>query len=154
DALRFTLARGANPGSDQAISEEWVAGSRNFCTKLWNATRFALINGVDAGELLSDREHLTDADRWILGLLDAVVSEVDGLLEDFQFGKAAEALYHFVWDDFCDWYVELAKVQLAGEGADATRAVLGHVLDVLLRLLHPIIPFVTDTLWTALTGRE
>jgi valyl-tRNA synthetase len=174
DALRFTLARGANPGSDQAISEEWVAGSRNFGTKLWNATRFALMNGVDAGESPSDRprsgvspsdrsrsgvslperEHLTDADRWILGLLDTVVAEVDALLEDFQFGKAAEILYHFAWDDFCDWYVELAKVQLAGEGAESTRAVLGHVLDVLLRLLHPMIPFVTDTLWTALTGRE
>jgi valyl-tRNA synthetase len=196
DALRFTLARGANPGSDQAISEEWVAGSRNFGTKLWNATRFALMNGVDAGapvpdrsrpgeplpdrsgsgellpdrsgsgEPLPDREQLTDADRWILGLLDTVVAEVDDLLEDFQFGKAAEALYHFAWDDFCDWYVELAKVQLAGgpenshshttgrDRADSTRAVLGHVLDVLLRLLHPVMPFLTEELWTALTGRE
>ena len=157
DALRFTLARGANPGSDQAISVDWVAGSRNFATKLWNATRFALLNGAKTGEpgsALPDKDRLTDADRWILDRLDTVTAEVDALLEDFQFGKAAESLYHFTWDDFCDWYVELAKVQLAGDGAEATRVVLGHVLDVLLRLLHPTIPFVTDELWTALTGRE
>jgi valyl-tRNA synthetase len=154
DALRFTLARGANPGSDQAISEDWVAGSRNFGTKLWNATRFALMNGADPDAGPPDRERQTDADRWILDRLETVVSEVDGMLEDFQFGKAAETLYHFTWDDFCDWYVELAKVQLAGEQAEATRAVLGHVLDVLLRLLHPTIPFVTEALWTSLTGRE
>ena len=154
DALRFTLARGANPGSDQAISEDWVAGSRNFGTKLWNATRFALLNGAYVAGEPPARDGLTDADRWILDRLDAVTADVDALLEDFQFGKAAEALYHFAWDDFCDWYVELAKVQLAGQAADATRSVLGHVLDVLLRLLHPMIPFVTETLWTALTGRE
>jgi len=154
DALRFTLARGANPGSDQAISEEWVAGSRNFANKLWNATRFALMNGADAGVGLPDQAELTDADRWILGRLRAVTAEVDGLLEDYQFGKAAEALYHFTWDEFCDWYVELAKVQLASDGAVATRAVLGHVLDTVLRLLHPFVPFVTEALWTALTGGE
>jgi valyl-tRNA synthetase len=153
DALRFTLARGANPGSDQAISEEWVAGSRNFANKLWNATRFALMNGADAHAPLPAQP--TDADRWILGRLRAVVSEVDALLEDFQFGKAAETLYHFAWDEFCDWYLELAKVQLASAATvDPTRAVLGHALDTLLRLLHPFVPFVTDALWTALTGGE
>jgi valyl-tRNA synthetase len=153
DALRFTLARGANPGGDQAISEEWVAGSRNFANKLWNATRFALMNGADPTSPLPAR--LTDADRWIVGRMHAVTSEVDELLEDFQFGKAAEALYHFAWDEFCDWYLELAKVQLVSdEAAGATRAVLGYVLDVLLRLLHPFVPFVTEALWTALTGGE
>ena len=155
DALRFTLARGANPGSDQAISEEWVAGSRNFANKLWNATRFALMNGADAGAALPAPGELTDADRWITGRLQSVTAEVDALLEDFQFGKAAEALYHYAWDEFCDWYLELAKVQLATpERAAATRAVLGHVLDTLLRMLHPFVPFVTEALWTALTGRE
>jgi valyl-tRNA synthetase len=152
DALRFTLARGANPGSDQAISEDWVAGSRNFRTKLWNATRFALMNGaVSRG--LPDGD-LSDADRWILGRLREVTVEVDALLEDYQFAKAAEALYHFAWDEYCDWYLELAKAQLAGPSADTTRAVLGHVLDALLRMLHPFIPFVTEALWTALTGGE
>ena len=86
--------------------------------------------------------------------VNAATGAAEGDLLLFQFGKAAESLYHFPWDDFCDWYVELAKVQLAGDGAEATRVVLGHVLDVLLRRLHPTIPFVTDELWTALTGRE
>jgi valyl-tRNA synthetase len=163
DALRFTLARGANPGTDVPISDEWVAGSRNFCTKLWNATRFALANGAVVEPLAgstttrsstTQRSELTDADRWILDRCDAVTAAVDALLEDFQFAKATEALYHFVWDEFCDWYVELAKVQLGGPEAAATRAVLGHVLDVVLRLLHPITPFLTEVLWTALTGGE
>ncbi|MER5394247.1 valine--tRNA ligase [Saccharopolyspora sp. NPDC002686] len=156
DALRFTLARGANPGTDSPISEEWVAASRSFCTKLFNATKFAMMNGAKVPERLADRDELTDADRWILDRADQLVSDVDALLEDFQFAKATEALYHFTWDEFCDWYLELSKVQLdaGGDRAERTREVLGHVLDVLLRLLHPTIPFITETLWTALTGRE
>ncbi|MDT7639731.1 MAG: valyl-tRNA synthetase, partial [Pseudonocardiales bacterium] len=159
DALRFTLARGSNPGSDMSLSEEWVAGSRNFGTKLWNAARFALANGADPDGHI-DPAQLTDADRWILDRVAAVTAEVDALLEDFQFAKATELLYHFTWDEFCDWYLELAKVQI-GQSADGntaraetTRAVLGNTLDVLLRLLHPIMPFLTETLWTALTGEE
>jgi valyl-tRNA synthetase len=153
DALRFSLARGANPGSDQSISADWVQGSRNFTNKLWNATRFALLNGAEVGELPGD---LSTADRWILSRLHATLAEVDTYLDDFQFGKAAEALYHFAWDEFCDWYVELAKAPLTGGGAPAerTRLVLGHVLDRLLRVLHPTVPFVTEALWTALTGEE
>ncbi|MEY8043465.1 valine--tRNA ligase [Saccharopolyspora cebuensis] len=156
DALRFTLARGANPGADSPISEEWVSGSRSFCTKLFNATKFALMNGARSPERLPERAGLTDADRWIVDGLDQVVSDVDELLEDFQFGKATEALYHFTWDEFCDWYLELSKVQLdeGGDRAERTREVLGHVLDVLLRLLHPTIPFITEALWTTLTGRD
>jgi valyl-tRNA synthetase len=156
DALRFTLARAANPGADMALAEEWAAGSRNFGTKLWNATRFALSNGATTAVPVPPREVLTDADRWILDRTDALVSEVDTLFEDFQFGKLSEALYHFVWDEFCDWYLELAKVQIGEDGqrADATRAVLGAVLDTVLRLLHPITPFLTETLWTTLTGGE
>ncbi|GAA4412884.1 valine--tRNA ligase [Actinokineospora soli] len=156
DACRFTLARGANPGNDMALAEEWAAGSRNFNTKLWNATRFALMNGATTATPVPDRASLTDADRWILDGLDALVSEVDELFDGFQFAKLCDALYHFTWGGFCDWYVELAKVQIAegGERADATRAVLGHVLDVLLRLLHPVIPFVTEVLWKAVTGGE
>jgi valyl-tRNA synthetase len=156
DALRFTIARGSNPGADMALSSDWVAGSRNFGTKLWNAVRFALTNGADAGASI-DPAALTDADRWVLDRVAAVAAEVDELLEDFQFAKATELLYHFTWDEFCDWYLELAKVQLAGgseELASNTRAVLGNALDVLLRLLHPIIPFVTEELWTALTGEQ
>jgi valyl-tRNA synthetase len=154
DATRFTLARGANPGADMALAEEWAAGSRNFCTKLWNATRFALSNGATVATPVPDASELTEADRWILGRLSTVVSEVDAHMEQFQFAKATNVLYHFTWDEFCDWYLELAKVQLAGEHADGTRAVLGHVLDVVLRLLHPFIPFITEKLWTTLTGGE
>jgi valyl-tRNA synthetase len=156
DALRFTIARGSNPGADMALSSDWVAGSRNFGTKLWNAVRFALTNGADAAATI-DSSALTDADRWVLGRVAAVAAEADELLEDFQFAKATELLYHFTWDEFCDWYLELAKVQLGAgseELAANTRAVLGNALDVLLRLLHPIMPFVTEELWTALTGEE
>ncbi|GAB3435873.1 valine--tRNA ligase [Actinophytocola sediminis] len=156
DATRFTLARGANPGSDMAIAEDWAAGSRNFGNKLWNATRFALMNGATTASEVPARDTLTEADRWILDLADTLVSDVDGLYEDYQFAKLCDALYHFTWDELCDWYLELAKVQLAagGERAAATRAVLGHVFDVVLRLLHPLIPFVTERLWTTLTGGE
>ena len=154
DALRFTLARGANPGTDAPIGEDWVAGSRNFCNKLWNATRFALINGATVAAHVPPREQLSPADRWMLSRLHTTVAEVDALYEDYEFAKATEKLYHLVWDEFCDWYLELAKAPLArgGAEAEATRAVLGHTLDVLLKLLHPVIPFVTEQLWTTLTG--
>jgi valyl-tRNA synthetase len=157
DALRFTLARGANPGTDVPISEEWVQGSRNFCNKLWNAARFALLNGATVAEPLPPAAELSLVDRWIVSRLQRTVAQVDAYYEDFQFAKASDVLYHFAWDEFCDWYVELAKVALnSGDAARvrATRLVLGHVLDVLLRLLHPITPFVTEALWTALTGGE
>jgi valyl-tRNA synthetase len=174
DALRFTLARGANPATDVPIGEDWVQASRNFCNKLWNATRFALLNGARVGELPEAAE-LSAPDRWILSRLHVTLAEVDALYEDFQFAKLTEALYHFTWDEFCDWYVELAKTPLAGDGAarsgagdersgerdqsdgadaERTRLVLGHVLDALLRVLHPITPFVSEALWTTLTGRE
>jgi valyl-tRNA synthetase len=153
DALRFTLARGANPGTDVPIGEDAVQASRNFGTKLWNATRFALANGASPALPLPAAP--TDADRWILGRLREVHEQTDALLEDFQFAKAVEGLYHFTWDELCDWYVELAKVQLRDEAtADGTRAVLGHVFDALLRLLHPVIPFITEALWQGLTDGE
>ena len=162
DATRFTLARGATPGSDEAISEDWAAGSRNFCNKLWNAARFSLMNGGHVPDALPDSGSLTVPDRWILSRLGAVTRQADALFEKFEFGKLSELLYHFAWDEYCDWYLELAKVTLAGSdrsstdeaAADRTRAVLGYVLDRLLRLLHPVMPFVTDELWTALTGED
>ena len=156
DATRFTLARGANPGADVPVSEDWCAGSRNFCNKLWNATRFALLNGAHTeGELPSAAE-CSAVDRWILSRLAHVIAEVDEHFEKFELAKVCDTLYHFAWDDVCDWYVELSKPVLAagGPAAERTRRVLGHVLDQLLRLLHPVIPFVTDELWTALTGGD
>ena len=152
DALRFTLARGASPGGDLSIGEDHARASRNFATKLFNATRFALLNGA-APAPLPDAAALTDADRWILGRLEQVRVEVDEAFEAYEFNRACEALYHFAWDEFCDWYVELAKVQLA-EGVTHTNAVLAAVLDTLLKLLHPVMPFVTETLWKQLTGGE
>jgi valyl-tRNA synthetase len=152
DAVRFTMARGANPGTDVPVGEEWVAGSRNFCNKLWNATRFALLNGATvSGELHRD---LAGADAWIVSRLNTVIAEADDLYERYEFAKAADLLYHFAWDEVCDWYVELAKISLAGPHAEVTQRVLGEVFDALLRLLHPIVPFVTEALWTALTGGE
>ncbi|PTA42332.1 valine--tRNA ligase [Micromonospora sp. RP3T] len=156
DATRFTLARGANPGQDVPVSEEWCQGSRNFCNKLWNATRFALLNGAHTDGPLPAAGELSTVDRWILSRLAHVTAEVDEQFEAYEFAKVCDLLYHFAWDDVCDWYVELSKSVLAegGPAADATRRVLGHVLDQLLRLLHPVIPFVTDELWAALTGAE
>jgi valyl-tRNA synthetase len=161
DATRFTLARGANPGADVPISEEWCQGSRNFCNKLWNATRFALLNGATVKGRLPARAKLSPVDKWILSRLQRVIAEVDQYFEEFELAKVCDTLYHFAWDDVCDWYVELTKPVLArgaeegapAEAAAVTRRVLGHVLDQLLRLLHPIIPFVTDELWSALTGK-
>ncbi len=150
DALRFTLARGASPGGDLTIGEDHARASRNFATKLFNATRFALMNGARPAPLPDDAE-LTDADRWILGRLEEVRAEVDSAFDGYEFSRACEALYHFAWDEFCDWYVELAKVQL-NNGVQHTTAVLADVLDTLLRLLHPVMPFVTEALWKALTG--
>jgi valyl-tRNA synthetase len=156
DATRFTLARGANPGSDIAVSEEWAAGSRNFCNKLWNAVRFALLNGAHVPAALTPAAYSVP-DRWILSRLSTVIAEVDELFEQFEFGKVCDVLYHFAWDEVCDWYLELAKVPLTGDdpqAAETTRQVLGFVLDQLLRLLHPVTPFVTDELWTALTSED
>ena len=154
DATRFTMARGANPGADVPVSEEWCAGARNFANKLWNATRFALISGAHTRGELPDE--LSAADRWILSQLQRVTADVDAQFEAYELAKVCDTLYHFAWDDVCDWYLELVKPVLADGGApaDAARRVLGHVLDRLLRLLHPIMPFVTDELWVALTGGE
>ncbi|WIM89492.1 valine--tRNA ligase [Candidatus Mycobacterium wuenschmannii] len=153
DALRFTLARGANPGGDLSIGEDAARASRNFATKLFNATRFAMMNGA-APAPLPGLDELTDADRWILGRLEEVRAEVDSAFDSYEFSRACEALYHFAWDEFCDWYLELAKVQLLGADDAHTTAVLAAVLDALLKLLHPVIPFVTETLWKKLTSGE
>ncbi|MFC4035440.1 valine--tRNA ligase [Streptomyces polygonati] len=156
DAVRFTLASGANPGADVPIGEDWVKASRNFANKIWNATRFALMNGASIEGPLPAPEELSAADRWILSRLNTVVAEVDANYEDFQFAKLSDGLYHFAWDEVFDWYVELSKTTFfkGGDAARVSGRVLGEVLDVMLRLLHPVVPFVTETLWTTLTGGE
>ena len=167
DALRFTLARGANPGTDLPIGEDSAQSSRNFATKLFNATKFALMNGarvLPAGgqDAFPAREDLTDPDRWILDKLEELRVHVDAHLDRYEFAVANEALYRFTWGEFCDWYLEIAKVQIPRDWdaateeertrGDNTRLVLGRVLDTVFRLLHPSMPFVTETLWTVLTG--
>ena len=153
DALRFTLARGAAPGGDLSVGDDHAQASRNFATKLFNATKFALMNGAKVGTL-PETDSLSDADRWILHRLGELRVAVDASLDAYEFSKACDALYHFTWDELCDWYLELAKVQFGDERAENTKVVLGHVLDTVLRLLHPFIPFVTEVLWTTLTGEE
>jgi valyl-tRNA synthetase len=156
DALRFTLAKGANPGTDQALAEDWIAGSRNFATKLWNASRFAMMNGANVEGNLPARADLNAIDNWILSRLDQTISEVDELFEKYEFAKACELIYHFAWDDLCDWYLELSKstFNAGGKPAEASKRVLGEVLDQLMRLMHPVMPFITEQLWCSLTGGE
>jgi valyl-tRNA synthetase len=156
DALRFTLARGANPGTDQALAEDWVAGSRNFATKLWNATRFGMLNGANVSGDLAPRKELNAIDNWILTRLDQTVADCDELFEKFEFAKACDLIYHFAWDDLCDWYLELSKSTFTevGAGAKKSARVLGEVLDQLFRLMHPVMPFITEELWCSLTSNE
>ncbi|MGW6705653.1 valine--tRNA ligase [Streptomyces sp. NPDC054956] len=156
DAVRFTLARGANPGVDVPIGEDWVQASSKFANKIWNATRFAMMNGATIEGELPAAEEMSATDRWILSRLNKTVAEVDAFYEDYQFSKLSDALYHFAWDEVFDWYVELSKTTFfaGGDQAKVSARVLGEVLDTTLRLLHPVVPFVTETLWTTLTGGE
>jgi len=154
DALRFTLARGANPGTDQALAEDWIGGSRNFATKLWNATRFAMMNGATVTGELPSLSSLNAIDKWILSRLSETVKETTELLEKYEFARACELMYHFAWDDLCDWYLELSKEAFASGTAESSKRVLGHVLDQLFRLMHPVMPFITEQMWTTLTGGE
>ncbi len=149
DALRFALVRSASPGQDVPLAEEWVEGARRFCNKLWNAARFVL---TDLGDVSPDEglpETMELEDRWILSRLESARASVDAALADYDLAAVSRALYHFVWDEYCDWYLELAKLR-DDRGA---RRVLAVVLDEALRMLHPITPFVTEELWQALHGR-
>jgi valyl-tRNA synthetase len=151
DALRFTLTALAMQGRDVAMSEERVSGYRNFMNKLWNATRFCLQNleGYDPTQVQEATLERELADRWILSRLQRVITEVRQALHDSMFSDAANTLYHFVWHECCDWYIELTKRRLRGEGPPklAAQHTLATVLDQTLRLLHPIIPFITEELW-------
>ena len=164
DALRFSLAAMTMPGRNIRISMERVEGYRNFINKLWNASRFSLMNleGFEAnrfeevlgeGTPAADSENALDLpQRWILSRLQRVAAEVDSALNEFRFSEAANSLYHFVWGELCDWYIEMSKPSFRGEPQRrfVAQGVLVTVLETALRLLHPIIPFVTEEIWQKL----
>ena len=159
DAFRLTLCAFAAMGRDIKLSEERIGGYRNFVNKLWNASRFALMNLEDFTPAAAGLEEipLTAADQWILERFARTAGEVNQAFTDYKFNEAAGLLYTFTWHEFCDWYVELSKDPLYGEDPQARRAaqaVLFHVLEGLLRLLHPILPFVTEEIWQALPGQR
>ena len=150
DALRFNMAAMAAMGRNIRLSKQRVEGYRNFATKLWNAARFAEMNECGAPDGINIETVQDPVNRWILGELSACAAEVTKSLEDYRFNDAAGALYRFIWDTFCDWYLELIKPVLSGmddEAKEETRAVCGYVLDETLKLLHPFMPFVTEELW-------
>lgn len=153
DALRFTLVTGNSPGNDMRFSEEKVAASRNFANKIWNATRFILMNieGKDIECTLPEK--LFTSDKWILNRFNNVTAAVTENLEKFELGMAVSKLYDFIWDDFCDWYIELAKIRMNGadeQSADSARRVLVWVMSNTLRLLHPFMPYITEEIWQTL----
>jgi len=150
DALRFTLAALAVPGMDLALSEERMAGYQAFANKIWNASRFVLMN-LKPGRPEVKASELTLADRWVRSRLAAVTADLTTSLEQYKFYEAADLVYHFVWHEFCDWYVESAKVGLRA-GNRTTEAVLADALDRILRLLHPFMPFITEEIWQHLPG--
>lgn len=151
DALRWFLANGSAPGQDVRYSTDKMDAAWNFINKIWNASRYALMN---VGDLTADQVDITGektlADKWILTRLNQTIGKVTELFEKFEFGEAGRLLYRFIWDDFCDWYIEMSKETLAGDDEAAkltTRSILVYVLDNTLRLLHPIMPFVTEEIW-------
>lgn len=153
DALRFTLVTGNSPGNDMRFSEEKVAASRNFANKIWNAARFILMNieGKDIECTLPGK--LFTSDKWILNRFNSVTAAVTENLEKFELGMAVSKLYDFIWDDFCDWYIELAKIRMNGadeQSADSARRVLVWVMSNTLRLLHPFMPYITEEIWQTL----
>ena len=158
DPLRFTMAALAGPGRDIKFDLGRAEGYKNFCNKLWNATRFVLMNtgGVAAPAAGAPLEPATDAERWILARLAATAAEAQQHFAAYRFDLLAQTLYEFAWNEYCDWFVELAKPALQGSdaaAADSTRRTLLAVLEALLRLLHPLIPFVTEELWRQVAPR-
>ncbi len=154
DALRFTLVNGNSPGNDMRYSNEKVEASRNFANKLWNASRFILMNldGSEQPAHLPNAEDLATEDKWILSKFNTLAKEINSNIDSFELGTAIAKLYEFVWDQFCDWYIEVAKIRLqeGGAAAETAKAVLIYVIDGILKLLHPFMPFITEEIWQAL----
>ncbi|MDY6826192.1 MAG: valine--tRNA ligase [Bacillota bacterium] len=171
DTLRFTLITGQAPGNDQRFRQESVEAARNFANKIWNASRFVLMNLFDEGESGSfiqpfdpavPPEGLKRADRWVLHRYNETVQRVSELLENYELGEAAHLIYEYLWNDFCDWYVELSKHYLyskkdsreAQDNRKLTRSLLVYLLDGVMRLLHPFMPFISEEIWQQLPGRR
>jgi valyl-tRNA synthetase len=167
DALRFTLLTGGTPGNDMKLSTTRIEANRNFANKIWNAARFVVMKLQNSSLVvdwadpnsptytLPDRAALSLADRWILSRYESVRREVDRLIDTWQLGEAGRQLYEFLWNEYCDWYIEAAKARLNDADsaeAQATRQVLAYVLERSLRLLHPFMPFVTEAIWQNLPG--
>ena len=149
DALRFTLASMASPGRDIKLAEERIEGYRNFANKIWNAARFSLIN-LDGPRTAIAPAERTFPDRWILSRLNHTIQMVTSELEAYRFDRAANALYQFIWHEYCDWYLELIKPtlqNLASPDAPGTRQTLVETLETTMRLLHPFMPFLTEEIW-------
>ncbi len=156
DALRFFMAAMESQGRDIKMDEKRVEGYRNFATKLWNAARFCQSNGIGASGAVAAPAATTAVNRWIISEVVDTVAKLDKAFEELRFDGMADTIYHFVWGSFCDWYLELIKPELQGEegvAADETRAVAGWVLDQILVMLHPFMPFITEELWHALGAR-
>ena len=152
DALRFTLATGNSPGNDMRFSDDKVGASRNFANKLWNAARYILMNLGENEPAPYVPENLALEDKWILSKFNTLVKEVTDNFEKFELGIAVQKLYDFIWDVFCDWYIEISKIRLqaGGEAAETAKAVLVYVLSNTLKLLHPFMPFITEEIWLTL----
>jgi len=151
DALRFTLTTGTSPGNDTRLAVSKLEASRNFANKLWNATRFVVRSCASSAGAstwpLEDISPEAVEDRWIISRLNRTVANVDRLMTEFQFGEAQRQIHDFLWGEFCDWYIELAKIRLSNNQAPSPIPVLLHVLETSLRMLHPYMPFVTEELW-------
>ena len=154
DALRFAVITGTSPGNDSKLTPAKLEAGRNFANKLWNATRFVVRSiGTDLTDMDLPRDSLPAEDRWILSRLNQTVASVTGLLEDFQFAEAQRQIHDFLWGEYCDWYIEFAKIRLAAGEPPSPVPVLVRVLETSLRLLHPYMPFVTEELWQHLKNR-
>ena len=154
DALRFTLVTGNSPGNDMRYSEKKVEASRNFGNKIWNAARYILMNldGSEGPAKLPAAEDLAIEDKWILSKFNTLCKEVSENIDSYELGVALAKLYDFIWDLFCDWYIEISKIRLqeGGKGAETAKAVLIYCMDGMLKLLHPFMPFLTEEIWQSL----
>ena len=149
DALRFALATGNSPGNDMRYSDDKIENARNFNNKIWNAARFVMMNLTLDKIELPDRDEMNIEDKWILTKYNSLIGEVTNNINNYELGVALAKLYDFIWDVFCDWYIELAKPRLS-EGQLTTQKVISYVLSNTLKLLHPFMPFITEEIWQTL----